>query len=83
MESPCRKLSILYLCCVYAVGFAQHTLATNITLLRATEVEDVFRGNDDKYKAVVLSAESVASKWDRYCMAMLTQLPVICIHNLF
>ncbi|KAI0209079.1 SWI/SNF-related matrix-associated actin-dependent regulator of chromatin subfamily B member 1 [Lamellibrachia satsuma] len=44
------------------LGFAQHTLATNITLLRATEVEEVFSGNDDKYKAVVLSAESVANR---------------------
>ena len=60
---------------MYPVGFAQHTLATNITLLRATEVEDVFRGNDDKYKAVVLSAESVASRWDRYCMAIAKCLP--------
>ncbi|KAK2174569.1 hypothetical protein NP493_794g01050 [Ridgeia piscesae] len=46
------------------VGFAQHTLATNITLLRATEVEEVFSGNDDKYKAVVLSAESIANSYD-------------------
>ena len=40
-----------------AVGFGAHSLATNITLLRAVEVEDIFDGNDDKYRAAAISAE--------------------------
>lgn len=32
-------------------------MGTNITLLKATEVDEVFAGNDDKYKAVSISAE--------------------------
>ena len=40
-----------------AVGFGQHTLASNITLLRALEVDEIFEGNDDKYKALSISAE--------------------------
>ncbi|GCC16369.1 hypothetical protein chiPu_0021851 [Chiloscyllium punctatum] len=33
------------------------TLATNVTLLRATEVEEILEGNDEKYKAVSISTE--------------------------
>ncbi|KAL3857509.1 hypothetical protein ACJMK2_012172 [Sinanodonta woodiana] len=35
-------------------GFGQHSLATNISLLRASEVDEILEGNDDKYKAVSL-----------------------------
>ncbi|MCL4132587.1 UNVERIFIED_CONTAM: hypothetical protein GTU68_056610 [Idotea baltica] len=34
------------------LGLTQHVLASNISLLRATEVEDIIDGNDEKYKAV-------------------------------
>lgn len=33
-------------------GLTQHVLASNISLLRASEVEDIIEGNEDKYKAV-------------------------------
>ncbi|XP_059819190.1 SWI/SNF-related matrix-associated actin-dependent regulator of chromatin subfamily B member 1-like, partial [Hypanus sabinus] len=33
------------------------TLATNVTLLRASEVEEILEGNDDKYKAISISTE--------------------------
>ena len=47
---------------VFPVGFGPTSLATNITLLRAAEVEEVFDGQDDKYKAVSLSTESTAAR---------------------
>lgn len=34
------------------VGLSQHVLAANISLLRATEVEDIIEGKDEKYKAI-------------------------------
>ncbi|XP_026463988.1 SWI/SNF-related matrix-associated actin-dependent regulator of chromatin subfamily B member 1 [Ctenocephalides felis] len=33
-------------------GLTQHVLASSVSLLRASEVEDIIEGNDDKYKAV-------------------------------
>ncbi|CAL1276818.1 unnamed protein product [Larinioides sclopetarius] len=38
-------------------GLGPHSLATNITLLRATEVDEVFEGKDEKYRAVSISTE--------------------------
>ncbi len=40
-------------------GFGQHGLATNVTLLRAAEVEDMLEGNDEKYKAVAINTDTV------------------------
>ncbi|KAK3587073.1 hypothetical protein CHS0354_014943 [Potamilus streckersoni] len=40
-------------------GFGQHSLATNISLLRASEVDEILEGNDDKYKAVSLGGGGV------------------------
>ena len=34
------------------LGLNQHVLASNISLLRASEVEDIIEGREDKYKAV-------------------------------
>ncbi|XP_046555031.1 SWI/SNF-related matrix-associated actin-dependent regulator of chromatin subfamily B member 1-like isoform X2 [Haliotis rubra] len=42
---------------IATMGFGQHSLATNITLLKAAEVDEIFEGNDDKYKAVSISSE--------------------------
>ncbi|XP_072034351.1 SWI/SNF-related matrix-associated actin-dependent regulator of chromatin subfamily B member 1-like [Amphiura filiformis] len=39
--------------------FGQHGLATNVTLLRAAEVEDMLEGNDEKYKAVAINTDTV------------------------
>ncbi|CAH0389233.1 unnamed protein product [Bemisia tabaci] len=33
-------------------GLSAHCLASSVSLLRASEVEDIIEGNDDKYKAV-------------------------------
>ena len=42
-------------------------MASNISLLRATEVEDVIEGNDEKYKAVSIraniDADNAARLW--------------------
>lgn len=43
---------------VAALGSGQPALATNITLLRASEVDDIFEGNDDKYKAVSIGSDA-------------------------
>ncbi|KAJ8043062.1 SWI/SNF-related matrix-associated actin-dependent regulator of chromatin subfamily B member 1 [Holothuria leucospilota] len=44
---------------IVALGerFGPHGLATNVTLLRASEVEEILEGNDEKYKAVTVSTE--------------------------
>lgn len=34
------------------LGLNQHILASNISLLRATEVEDIIEGREEKYRAV-------------------------------
>lgn len=34
------------------LGLSQHVLASSVSLLRASEVEDIIEGNDEKYKAV-------------------------------
>lgn len=36
------------------------TLATSVTLLKASECEEIFEGNDEKYKAVSISTEPPA-----------------------
>jgi len=45
------------------VGFGQHSLASNITLLRATEVDEIFEGNDDKYKALTVSSDVIIQRY--------------------
>ena len=39
-----------------------HSLATNITLLKAEEVNEILDGNDDKYKAVSISSDTSYSR---------------------
>ncbi len=41
------------------VGFGSHSLATNITLLKAAEVDEISHGFDDKYKAVTFNEAPV------------------------
>ena len=57
------RLSVL--CCCREVGFGQHSLASSITLLKASEVDEIFEGNDDKYKALSVSAEVIIPRWDK------------------
>ena len=40
------------------LGYSEQNLATNITLLKATEVDEIFNGNDEKYKALTVSNDS-------------------------
>lgn len=42
---------------INALGLGAHSLATNITLLKAKEVDEIFAGNDEKYKAISISTE--------------------------
>lgn len=42
----------------YSLGdLGPHSMGTNITLLKASEVDDLFTGNDEKFKAISISAE--------------------------
>ncbi|XP_033627739.1 SWI/SNF-related matrix-associated actin-dependent regulator of chromatin subfamily B member 1-A-like [Asterias rubens] len=38
--------------------FGQHGLATNVTLLKSTEVEEILEGRDSKYRAVAISTDT-------------------------
>ncbi|KAM7311064.1 SWI/SNF-related matrix-associated actin-dependent regulator of chromatin subfamily B member 1 isoform X2 [Ixodes scapularis] len=42
---------------IASLGVGLHSLATNISLLRVSEVDEVIAGNDEKYTAVRVSAE--------------------------
>ena len=39
------------------VGFGQHSLASNITLLKGTEVDEIFEGKDDRFKALSMASD--------------------------
>lgn len=39
------------------LGLGAHTIATNVTLLKAIEVDEIFEGRDDKFKAISVSTE--------------------------
>ncbi|XP_032238512.2 SWI/SNF-related matrix-associated actin-dependent regulator of chromatin subfamily B member 1 isoform X2 [Nematostella vectensis] len=43
---------------IVSLGFGHNNLATNVTLLRALEVEEILEGNDDKYKISLEAQES-------------------------
>ena len=38
------------------LGLNQHVLASNISLLRAPEVEDIIEGREDKYRAISIQS---------------------------
>ena len=48
--------------CYLFPGFGMHSLATNITLLKADEVNEILDGNDEKYKAVSISSDTSYSR---------------------
>lgn len=54
-----RLKSLTY---VFLLGLSQHCLASSVSLLRASEVEDIIEGNDDKYKAVSVHTEPPAPR---------------------
>jgi hypothetical protein len=43
-------------------GWAENSLPTNVTLLKACEVDEVLSGDDEKYKAVVIADAGHNSK---------------------
>ena len=43
-------------------GCSEQTLASNLTLVKEKEIEDILAGNEDKYKAVIVSNEPSFSK---------------------
>ena len=61
------------------MGFGQHSLASNITLLRATEVDEIFEGNDDKYKALTVSSDVIIQ---RYSVTSFCSI-YFCMHYMF
>lgn len=46
--------------CVLQIDHGYTQLATSVTLLKASEVEEILEGNDEKYKAVSISTEPPA-----------------------
>jgi len=53
---------LLYIIYIYA-GLSAHCLASSVSLLRASEVEDIIDGNDERYKAVsVTSTEPLITR---------------------
>lgn len=39
------------------LGFGQHSLASNITLLKGVEVDEIFEGKDDRFKALSIASD--------------------------
>lgn len=48
------------MCCFCGTDHGYTQLATSVTLLKASEVEEILEGNDEKYKAVSISTEPPA-----------------------
>lgn len=48
---------------INTLGLGPHSLATNITLLKASEVDEIFEGRDEKYKAVSISSEPSVQRY--------------------
>lgn len=52
------SLDLISVLMTFHLGLGPHSLATNITLLKASEVDDIFEGRDDRFKAVSINTES-------------------------
>ena len=44
------------------LGCAESSLPTNLTLLRASEVDEILNGDDEKYRALTLNSDSGVSR---------------------
>jgi SWI/SNF-related matrix-associated actin-dependent regulator of chromatin subfamily B protein 1 len=44
------------------MGCSEQSLPINIMIVKASEVDDILAGNDDKYKALTVSSESTFNK---------------------
>lgn len=47
---------------IVSLGIGHTTLATNVTLVKASEVEDILEGNDEKYKILTDVPEATREK---------------------
>lgn len=47
------------------MGCSEQNLPTNITLVKASEVDDILSGNDEKYKAITVSNDTGFSKIEK------------------
>lgn len=46
----------------FALGCSESSLPTNLTLLRASEVDELLSGHDKKYRALTMSAEPTTTR---------------------
>lgn len=44
------------------IGCSETALPTNLTLLRASEVDEILNGDDEKYRALTLNNDSAATR---------------------
>ena len=44
------------------LGCSESSLPTNLTLLRASEVDEVLNGDDEKYRALTLNSDSSTTR---------------------
>lgn len=44
------------------LGCSESSLPTNLTLLRASEVDEILNGDDEKYRALTMNSESATSR---------------------
>lgn len=44
------------------LGCSESSLPTNLTLLRANEVDEILNGDDEKYRALTLNSDANANK---------------------
>lgn len=51
---------LFLICALWCSDHGYTQLATSVTLLKASEVEEILEGNDEKYKAVSISTEPPA-----------------------
>jgi hypothetical protein len=47
-------------------GCSESSLPTNLTLLRASEVDEMLTGKDEKYRALTMNTESTATRAYEY-----------------
>ncbi|CAF0888024.1 unnamed protein product [Rotaria sp. Silwood1] len=47
------------------LGCSESSLPTNLTLLRASEVDEILNGDDEKYRALTLNSESSTTRGDK------------------
>jgi hypothetical protein len=59
---------------INTMGLGPHSLATNITLLKATEVDEIFEGRDEKYKAVSISTEPSVQRFSTHFVIIIVTI---------